>query len=298
MPRYRVTTWRGQERLAGYLLVAPAVGMFAVFIFSPLAYGFYLSLTDSNLLTGERFIWFENYLNLRRDPLFFRSLRTTGLLFLEVTPLAIGISFLFANLLNQRIRGVGLFRLAFFLPLVASGVSVATMFRFVFTSDGLLNTFLSNFVDTSIPYLVLPQWTPHVAAAILLWTLVPLNTVFYMAALQSIPREQIDAAVVDGAGPWQKARHVTWPLSAPTTFLLVILNLAITSVGSWDIINVLTAGGPEHSTTTTAYLLYLRSFRGEFQIGFGSAIGLVLTAVLLLLTVVLFKAQSRWTHYE
>ncbi len=293
----RATTWRGQERRAGALLVAPALLMYVTFLFGPLMYGAYLSLTDSNLLAGENFIGLDNYINLHRDPLFFKSLRTTGILFLEVAPPTILLSFLFANLLNQRIRGISLFRLAYFLPLVVSGVSVATMFRFVFTSDGLLNTFLSVFVDMSTPYLVLPQWAPHVVSLILIWTLVPLNTVFYMAALQSVPREQLDAATVDGAGPWQKARYVTWPLSAPTTFLLVILNLAITSIGSWDILNVLTAGGPEHSTTTTAYLLYLRAFRGQFQMGFGSAMGVALTAILLLLTVVLFRMQRRWTHY-
>ena len=288
---------RGQERLAGYILVAPALLMFGVFLLGPLIYGAYLSFTNSNLLSDSNFIWFENYANLHRDPLFFRSLRFTGLLFIEVTPLAILISFVFANLLNQRIRGTSLFRLAYFLPLVASGVAVATMWRFVFTSDGLFNTFLSFFVDTHTPYLVLPQWAPHVVAVIVLWSLIPLNTVFYMAALQSVPREQLDAAIVDGANAWQKARYVTWPLSAPTTYLLVILNLAITSVGSWDILNVLTGGGPENSTTTTAYLLYLRAFRGQFQIGFGSAMGVALTAILLLLTVGVFKAQKRWSHY-
>ncbi len=288
---------RGQERLAGYILVAPALLMFGVFLLGPLIYGAYLSFTNSNLLSDSNFIWFENYANLHRDPLFFRSLRFTGLLFIEVTPLAILISFVFANLLNQRIRGTSLFRLAYFLPLVASGVAVATMWRFVFTSDGLFNTFLSFFVDTHTPYLVLPQWAPHVVAVIVLWSLIPLNTVFYMAALQSVPREQLDAAIVDGANAWQKARYVTWPLSAPTTYLLVILNLAITSVGSWDILNVLTGGGPENSTTTTAYLLYLRAFRGQFQIGFGSAMGVALTAMLLLLTVGVFKAQKRWSHY-
>ena len=293
----RGSTMRGQERLAGYILVAPALLMFGVFLLGPLIYGAYLSFTNSNLLSDSNFIWFENYANLHRDPLFFRSLRFTGLLFIEVTPLAILISFVFANLLNQRIRGTSLFRLAYFLPLVASGVAVATMWRFVFTSDGLFNTFLSFFVDTHTPYLVLPQWAPHVVAVIVLWSLIPLNTVFYMAALQSVPREQLDAAIVDGANAWQKARYVTWPLSAPTTFLLVILNLAITSVGSWDILNVLTGGGPENSTTTTAYLLYLRAFRGQFQIGFGSAMGVALTAMLLLLTVGVFKAQKRWSHY-
>ena len=288
---------RGQERLAGYILVAPALLMFGVFLLGPLIYGAYLGFTNSNLLSDSNFIWFENYANLHRDPLFFKSLRFTGLLFIEVTPLAILISFVFANLLNQRIRGTSLFRLAYFLPLVASGVAVATMWRFVFTSDGLFNTFLSFFVDTHTPYLVLPQWAPHVVAVIVLWSLIPLNTVFYMAALQSVPREQLDAATVDGANAWQKARYVTWPLSAPTTYLLVILNLAITSVGSWDILNVLTGGGPENSTTTTAYLLYLRAFRGQFQIGFGSAMGVALTAMLLLLTVGVFKAQKRWSHY-
>ena len=295
--RHRGSTMRGQERLAGYILVAPALLMFGVFLLGPLIYGVYLGFTNSNLLSDSNFIWFENYANLHRDPLFFKSLRFTGLLFIEVTPLAILISFVFANLLNQRIRGTSLFRLAYFLPLVASGVAVATMWRFVFTSDGLFNTFLSFFVDTHTPYLVLPQWAPHVVAVIVLWSLIPLNTVFYMAALQSVPREQLDAATVDGANAWQKARYVTWPLSAPTTFLLVILNLAITSVGSWDILNVLTGGGPENSTTTTAYLLYLRAFRGQFQIGFGSAMGVALTAMLLLLTVGVFKAQKRWSHY-
>ena len=294
---HRGLSWRGQERLAGYVLVAPALLMFGVFLLGPLVYGVYLSLTDRNLLADTSFIWFENYANLHNDPLFFRSLRFTGLLFLEVTPPAIVVSFVFANLLNQRIRGSSLFRLAYFLPLVASGVAVATMWRFVFTSDGLFNTFLSFFIETDTPYLVLPQWAPHVVAVILLWSLIPLNTVFYMAALQTVPREQLDAAIVDGANFWQKALYVTWPLCAPTTFLLVILNLAITSVGSWDILNVLTGGGPEFSTTTTAYLLYLRAFRGQFEVGFGSAMGVALTAILLLLTVGVFKAQKRWSHY-
>lgn len=296
-PKHRGLSWRGQERLAGYLLAAPALLMFGVFMLGPLVYGAYLSLTDRNLLADTSFIWFENYANLHRDPLFFDSLRFTGLLFIEVTPLAILISFVLANLLNLRIRGIGLFRLAYFLPLVASGVAVATMWRFVFTSDGLFNTFLSFFIETDTPYLVLPQWAPHVVAVILLWSLIPLNTVFYMATLQTVPREQIDAAIVDGANAWQKARYVTWPLCAPTTFLLVILNLSITSVGSWDILNVLTGGGPEFSTTTTAYLLYLRAFRGQFEVGFGSAMGVALTAILLLLTVGVFKAQKRWSHY-
>lgn len=295
--KHRGLSWRGQERLAGYLLVAPALLMFSVFLLGPLVYGAYLSLTDRNLLADTSFIWFENYTNLPSDPLFFKSLRVTGLLFLEVTPLTILISFVFANLLNQRIRGSSMFRLAYFLPLVASGVAVATMWRFVFTSDGLFNTFLSFFIDVDTPYLVLPQWAPHVVAVILLWSLIPLNTVFYMAALQSVPREQVDAAIVDGANFWQKAVYVTWPLCAPTTFLLVILNLAITSVGSWDILNVLTGGGPEFSTTTTAYLLYLRAFRGQFEIGLGSAMGVALTAILLLLTVGVFRAQKRWSHY-
>ena len=295
--KHRGLSWRGQERLAGYLLVAPALLMFSVFLLGPLVYGAYLSLTDRNLLADTSFIWFENYTNLPSDPLFFKSLRVTGLLFLEVTPLTILISFVFANLLNQRIRGSSMFRLAYFLPLVASGVAVATMWRFVFTSDGLFNTFLSFFIDVDTPYLVLPQWAPHVVAVILLWSLMPLNTVFYMAALQGVPREQVDAAIVDGANFWQKAVYVTWPLCAPTTFLLVILNLAITSVGSWDILNVLTGGGPEFSTTTTAYLLYLRAFRGQFEIGLGSAMGVALTAILLLLTVGVFRAQKRWSHY-
>jgi len=287
------------ERLAGYLLAAPALLMFGMFLLGPLVYGAYLSLTDRNMLTDTNFVWFENYANLHRDPQFFESLRFTGLLFIEVTPPAIVISFVFASLLNQRIRGSSLFRLAYFLPLVASGVAVATMWRFVFTSDGLFNTFLSFlFIDVDTPYLVLPQWAPHVVAVILLWSLIPLNTVFYMAALQTVPREQLDAAIVDGASVWQKARYVTWPLCAPTTFLLVILNLAITSVGSWDILNVLTGGGPEYSTTTTAYLLYLRAFRGQFEIGFGSAMGVALTAILLLLTVGVFKAQKRWSYYR
>ena len=294
---HRRLSWRGQERLAGYLLAAPALLMFGVFLLGPLVYGAYLSLTDRNLLADTSFIWFENYANLHHDPLFFKSLRFTGLLFIEVTPLAILISFVFASLLNRRLRGTSLFRLAYFLPLVASGVAVATMWRFVFTSDGLFNTFLSFFIDTDTPYLVLPQWAPHVVAVILLWSLIPLNTVFYMAALQTVPREQLDAAIVDGASAWQKARYVTWPLCAPTTFLLVILNLSITSVGSWDILNVLTGGGPEFSTTTTAYLLYLRAFRGQFEIGFGSAMGVALTAILLLLTFGVFKAQKRWSHY-
>ncbi|MCY3618933.1 MAG: sugar ABC transporter permease [Acidimicrobiaceae bacterium] len=295
--KHRGLSWRGQERLAGYLLIAPALLMFGMFLLGPLVYGIYLSLTDRNLLADTSFIWFENYANLHNDPLFFKSLRVTGLLFLEVTPPAILISFVFANLLNQRLKGVGILRLAYFLPLVASGVAVATMWRFVFTSDGLFNTFLSFFVDVDTPYLVLPQWAPHVVAVILLWSLVPLNTVFYMAALQTVPRDQLDAAIVDGANFWQKALHVTWPLCAPTTFLLVILNLAITSVGSWDILHVLTGGGPEFSTTTTAFLLYLRAFRGQFEIGLGSAMGVALTAILLLLTVGLFRAQRRWSHY-
>jgi ABC-type sugar transport system permease subunit len=212
------------------------------------------------------------------------------ILFAEVVPATIILSFIIANLLNVKLPGRLVFRTAFFLPLVSAAVAVATIFRFVFYQNGPINSILG----TQIPFLSRPETALLCLSIILIWTLVPLNIVFYLAALQAVGQDLLDAAALDGASGVQSARYVIWPLVLPTTIFVAVINITAVAIGSFDIVYVLTKGGPQGATTTVVYLLYRRAFV-DFDLPSASALGFLLALILLAGTrlLLIYEASKR-----
>jgi ABC-type sugar transport system permease subunit len=288
---------RHEEWLWAGLLLTPSLILFGLFVLWPAIVGLGLSFTNYRLLQPGTFIGLQNYLNLLRDEAVHQAALNTVVLFAEVVPATILLSFAAAVLLNQPLRLREGYRVLFFLPLIASPVATAAMFRFLlYPERGLLNSFISLFVSVRLDYLGDPALALHTISALITWGAIPINIILYLAALQQVPPELYEAAAIDGAGAWARFRHVTWPLVTPTTFMLAILNSLAATIGSFDLVRVLTDGGPLGATTTLVYLVYQRGFV-DLSMGAAAALGYLLFIGVLALTLIQFRLQRRWVHY-
>jgi len=212
-------------------------------------------------------------------------------------PLTIILAFLIAVLMNQPLRFRSSFRVFYFVPLIASPVATAAMFRFLlFPHRGLLNSAISLIVPVELDFLGSEGLALHTISALIIWGAIPINVILYLAALQQVPPELHEAAAIDGAGVLDRFRHVTWPMVTPTTFMLVILNSLGATIGSFDLVRVLTDGGPLGATTTLVYLVYQRGFV-DLNLGSAAALGYLLFVGVLLITFAQFRLQRLWVHY-
>jgi len=296
--RGSLLTEQRREVLWAAAFLIPGLIPFTLFMLWPIVQGFTITFTTYRLTRPPVFAGLANYAKLFRDPELPQAVRNTAMLMVEVVPIAIVASLILASLLNTRVRGTAFFRLLYFLPLTTSAIASAAIFRYILHGDyGLLNSLLSLLLGpVRIAYLQDPRFALHAVALILLWSIVPLNVIFYLAALQEVPRELLEAAEIDGAGVLARWLHITWPLVSPTTFMLVVLNTVQAAVGSFDLVRVLTQGGPLGATNVVVYYLYRKAFT-DFEMGYASTIGYVLFFAILLLTVLQFRLQRAWVHY-
>jgi len=280
-----------------YLLILPTLVFVAIFTIWPTINSFYMSLFRQRLNLARfrepTFIGIENFVNLFSDPRFIQVLNNTIIYVIGTVPLAIFLAFLFAFLVNQRIRGVGLSRLSFFHPSILPMVSAATIWMFFLTPDyGIFNEALY-FLGYRGPQ----NWTANPDLALIsimivaLWKNAGYYMIFYLAGMQNLPTEVFEAATLDGASTWQKLRYVTFPLLRGTTLFITTIAI-IGAFQTVDQIFVLTQGGPSGASTTLLY--YLWQVRFEFQdVGKASAITVVLIVLLLLFTVTNFVLSER-----
>ncbi len=290
---------RSQTRKSSlpYLLILPTLFFVAVFTIWPTINSFYLSLFRQRLnlarFRDPTFVGIENFVNLFSDPRFIQVLKNTIIYVMGTVPLAIFLAFLFAFLVNQRIRGVGLSRLSFFHPSILPMVSAATIWMFFLTPDyGIFNEAL-----TFLGYRGPQNWTANPDLALIsimivaLWKNAGYYMIFYLAGMQNLPTEVFEAATLDGASTWQKLRYITFPLLRGTTLFITTIAI-IGAFQTVDQIFVLTQGGPSGASTTLLY--YLWQVRFEFQdVGKASAITVVLIVLLLLFTVTNFVLSER-----
>jgi ABC-type sugar transport system permease subunit len=275
---------RNQRLLIPYIFIAPNVVVFAVFMFVPILLAFYISLNEWTLIGTPTFVGLGNYLDLLEDSEFLRAFYNTGVYTLGTVPTSIALGLVVALGLNRKLPGRTLLRSIFFVPVIISLVAVALMAAWIFNDNyGIINAALSAVGIGDVPWLSSARWAMISLIIATLWIRLGFNMVIYLAALQSIPTELYDAARVDGASGWRRFRHITWPLLGPTTFLLVIINI-IYSLHVFDLIYVMTGGGPGFSTTVLVQYIYQMAFT-EGQMGYASAIGVVLYLLLLGFTV-------------
>jgi multiple sugar transport system permease protein len=275
---------RNQRLLIPYIFIAPNVVVFAVFMFVPILLAFYISLNEWTLIGTPTFVGLGNYLDMLEDSEFLRAFYNTGVYTLGTVPPSIALGLVVALGLNRKLPGRTLLRSIFFVPVIISLVAVALIASWIFNDNyGIINAALSAVGMGDVPWLSSARWAMISLIIATLWIRLGFNMVIYLAALQSIPTELYDAARVDGASGWRRFRHITWPLLGPTTFLLVIINI-IYSLHVFDLIYVMTGGGPGFSTTVLVQYIYQMAFT-EGQMGYASAIGVVLYLLLLIFTV-------------
>lgn len=290
-------SWLKRQSLLGYAFIGPNMLGVLVFFILPAIYSFYLMFTDYRFMNPElHFVGFDNIKRMLGDELFYVSLRNTVVFLLSV-PVSILLAFLVAAALNKAVYWKKTLRALYFMPYITSGVAVAFVWMLLFQpSDGPINGLLRAIGITHPPGWLSTTDTSMLAIDIIwVWFMLGYNMIIYLAALQEIPEELLEAAKIDGAKPWQIMGRIVWPLVSPTTFLLLVTGL-IMSIKTFGIIQAITQGGPGNSTTVLSLFIYQNAFR-YYEMGYASAISWSLFAIILIFTALQWIGQKRWVHY-
>lgn len=286
------TTTRRSEQRAGILLAGPALTVFAVFMFWPLLLTAWYSLHRYSGFGSLEWLAGDNYRRLASDPTFWRSLANTVVFVVTSVPLGLALGLGAALLLDRAMPARALWRALFYVPVVVSGVAAGVVFLRLFDPiTGLFNQLLTG---VGLPGV---DWQGDGTAAfvsvvlVTTWQGFGFSMVVYLAALQGIPREVREAAQLDGAVGVRSFRWITWPMLGPTTFFLLVYSV-ITSFQVFDVVYVLTRGGPGTDTTFLVQYAYDQGFTQREQ-GYAAAIGVVLYVIVLALTAVYWRAAQR-----
>jgi multiple sugar transport system permease protein len=280
----------------GILMALPAILGFAIFTIGPMVASFFFSLTDWQIGGSPSFVGLDNYSAMVNDELFWKSLSATTYYTLGAVPLTLIVSFAVAMLLNQKARGLSLWRTIFYLPTLVPAIANVVLWIWIFNPDfGLLNSMLR---QTGLPE---SSWIYGEKSAVPSLILMSVwgfgNTmVIFLAGLQGVPRQLYEAVAIDGGGTWARFRHVTLPFMTPVIFY----NLVTGVIGTFQVFNqayIMTQGGPNNATEFYIYYLYTKAFT-DSEIGYASALAWVLFVIVLVITVLLFRNARRWVYYE
>ena len=267
--------WRRSTGLASFAWLA--IGLYAAFLLYPVVQGLLTSFTDRNPLRRDSsFVGLDNYFALLHDQRLATSLVFTLVVTIVVAGVSNVLGLLIAMLLNRPRANYKVMRTLIFIPQVLSGVIVAFIWRSILTQQGLLNVTLKNLglTESAISWIGTPDLATFSICVVVSWTTIAFATVVYTASLQSVPLDLYEAARIDGAGMVARFRHVTLPMIAPGMTISVTLSL-ITTLKLFDIIAVLTGGGPANSTKSVAYYVIDTAFTGN-RFGYASAIAMLL----------------------
>ncbi|WP_295695153.1 sugar ABC transporter permease [Lapillicoccus sp.] len=283
---------RRAEQWAGVVLATPALLAFTIFMFVPLVMTVWYSLNRYSGFGRMRFLGLDNYRTIVGDPTFWQALLNTVVLTVVTVPLGIALGLGAALLLNKVMPARALFRALVYVPVVISGVAAGIIWLRLF--DPLIGLFNQLLGSVGLPEI---DWQGNGLAAMVsviivtTWQGVGFGMVVYLAGLQGIPVELYEAGAVDGAVGWRRFWHITWPLLRPTTFFLVVYSI-IGSFQVFDVVYVLTRGGPGTSTTFLVQYAYDQGFNQRRQ-GYAAAIGVILYVIVLAFTVLQWRLDKR-----
>jgi multiple sugar transport system permease protein len=286
------------EWLSGYAFLAPSFIILAVFTYFPVAYALGLSFFKWRIMRGEpTFNGLGNYQLLLTSEDFWQAIWNTVYFAVGSIPTGMAIALFIAILLNRPMRALPIYRTAYFLPTVTSMVAVSVVWMWIYHPDvGLMNYVLQLFHLPAIRWLNDPRWAMPALIILGIWKGLGYNVIIYLAGLQNIPQHLYEAAQIDGANRWQLFRNITWPLLTPTSFLILIMAV-INSFQAFTEFHVMTQGGPIGSTTVIVYYLYQQAFQ-QFNMGYGSALAIVLFLIILGLTLIQNRMLGSRVHYQ
>jgi ABC-type sugar transport system permease subunit len=287
---------RRREAVTAWTFLGVPLAHLAVFSFVPVGFTVYLAFHSWGLLEREqRFVGLANFRELLGDGLFWTTLRNTTV-YVVYVPITMAAAIGLALLLNRRRAGVRVLRAIVFLPYVTSMVAIAIVWQWMFNADfGLVNYALHLLGLAPVDWLGSPRFALLSIICVTVWTQVGYQMLIFLAGLQGIPQAYLDAALVDGAGPWQRFRHVTLPLLRPV-ILFVLVTGIIAGFQVFTLVYMMTEGGPLHSTDVLVYRIYQAAW--EFlRFGYASAMALILFAILLAATLAQFRLLGRRIEY-
>lgn len=282
------------ETASFFILASPAIIGTLIFIIIPVLFSLWLSFTNWDLLGTPNFIGFKNYIELLTDKEFYFVMINTFYYALTVTVLGIIIPLIVAMLIDRIIKGSNLFKTAFFIPFITPMIVVGLVWQWIFDpQNGVLNwalggIHLSWLYDKNLAMLAI--------IIISVWKNIGYNMIIFIAGLQAIPASLNEAAEIDGATGFKKFFNVTFPMLSPTIFFVSIIT-TISSFQVFDLIYLMTQGGPENSTNVVVYWLYKNAFE-LFKIGKASAIAYVLFFIILILTAIQWYTRKKWVYNE
>jgi multiple sugar transport system permease protein len=288
---------RGRRRAAtATFFLAPSLVPLLLFTLGPMAGSLGLSFFNWDLLRPPRFIGLDNFANVLADPDFQAAVGHTLFFIAGYLPLVYVGGLVLALALNQRLRGLAFFRAAYFLPVVTSWVVVALMWRWLLNpGTGMVNFALSLVGIQGPGWWTDPTWAMPSIIIASAWKDLGYVMVILLAGLQAIPTDYYEAAAVDGANRWSRFRYITLPLLTPASFFVLIISL-INSFQVFDQVWVMTQGGPAGASTVVVQQVYVDAFRYS-EMGYASAMSWLLFVVILAVTAIQFRLQTRWVNY-
>jgi len=284
------------DHVVGWAFASPAVLLIIVFGLIPIVWSALLSFQKTNLLSPPQWVGLANYRALPKDPYFAQSMVHSAIYTVLFVPLSVAGGLLTAIALNRPIRGIRVYRTAVFVPVVVSTIATVIIFLWVFDPNfGLANWLLGKVGLGPFAFFTSSNGALYSIVAMTVWGWIGFNVIVYLAALQGIPRELVEAAEIDGAGNWGIFRNVTVPLLGPVTLFLVVWS-SINALQLFDEVYLATNGGPGTATYVPVFYLYKLAFQQGIA-GYAAAIAYVLFAVILVLTGAQLLVGKRMVHY-
>ena len=299
--RQRLGALASREERWFYLFIAPWLIGFVLFGIGPILASLALSFTDYDLSGAPSFVGLDNFARMTdpiQGPILAKAISNTLYIALLVIPLQIAVGLGLALLLNQRVHGMPVFRTAFYLPSVVAGVATIVIWVWILGTDGLLNQGLALFGIDGPAWLHDPDTVKLGIVIMMVWGGTGAMMLIFLAGLQSIPGDLLDAAAVDGAGPARRFWHVTLPLLTPQLFFNLVLGVA-GGLAVFTETYVISAGGggPANESLTLVMYIYNQLLK-YVQVGYASAVAWVFTIAVVILTTIQFAVSRRWVHYE
>ena len=291
------------EHVAGWAFILPAVILIAVFGLAPIVWGLVLSFQKAGLISPDReWVGMDNYVRILSDPKAKQAAINTIYYTILFVPASILAALFVAHALNRRIAGIKFYRLAVFIPVVTSTIATGIMFLWLFDQHfGLANWLLGAVGLGPFEFFDSPEQAMPALVIMTVWGWLGFDTIIYLAALQGVPQELVEAAAIDGASRWTSFWRVTWPMLGPATLLLVVWS-TISALQLFDEVFFVTHGGPLGRTSVVVFYVYRLAFEqglGSLSLaGYAAAIAYVLVLVILFLTLAQFWLGRRVVHYR
>ncbi len=279
--------------IISWLFILPALLGTLVFIIIPVICSFSLSFTDWNLLSDIHFVGVNNYVAIFKDNFFWQMLVNTFVYAISVSVLGVIIPLILACMLNNKIRGSEFYKTAYFIPFITPMIVIALVWQWIFDPNiGGVNTLL----NLHINWLYDKNYAMPVLIGVSVWKLIGYNMIIFLSGLASINQEVLEASKIDGANAFDTFRHVTVPMISSTVFFVIVIT-SISSFQVFDLIYMMTEGGPENSTMVLVYSIYKYAFE-YFDVGQASAIAYVLFAIIFVLVLFQWKLRKKMVYNE